>query len=146
MFGKCTNLNPGNLKQQMAKEWAIKNSQANIYQQVITLSDFYSACENKYHMIKKSSIQLALEKKAVFIGSKLATTTFLSLDILTTVCSLEAHFQNLKSLRSLQPFQLLRQPSKSAIFLRDAQKNTFLMSLKYAKNRRGRKCIKRIHP
>ena len=31
-------------------------SQANISQQVITLSDFYWACENKYHAMKTSSV------------------------------------------------------------------------------------------
>ena len=32
------------------------NSQANISQQIITLSNFYSACENKYHVMKTSSV------------------------------------------------------------------------------------------
>ena len=30
-----------------------KTLKANISQQVITLSDFHSACENKYHVMKK---------------------------------------------------------------------------------------------
>ena len=29
------------------------NSQANIYQHVITLSDFHSACENKCHVMRR---------------------------------------------------------------------------------------------
>ena len=32
------------------------NSQANISQQIITLFKFYSAWENKYHMMKTSSV------------------------------------------------------------------------------------------
>ena len=43
-----------------------------------------------------------LEMKAIFIGSKLATTTFLSFDIRTTVGPLEVYLQNVKSLRSLR--------------------------------------------
>ena len=33
-----------------------KNSQANISQQVIALSDFHWECENKYHLMKTSSV------------------------------------------------------------------------------------------
>ena len=40
--------------------------------------------------------------KAIFIGSKLSTLTFLSFDIRTTVGPLEVYLQNLKSLRSLR--------------------------------------------
>ena len=43
--------------------------------------------------------------KAIFIGSKLVTTTFLSFDIQTTVGPLEVYLQNLKSLRSLPDFE-----------------------------------------
>ena len=43
-----------------------------------------------------------LEMKAIFIGSKLATTTFLSFDIRTAVGPLVVYLQNLKSLRSLR--------------------------------------------
>ena len=39
-----------------AKERTLQNSQANISQQVITLSDFYSVCENKYHVMKTSAV------------------------------------------------------------------------------------------
>ena len=42
----------------MAKVWTLQDSQANISQQVITLSDFYSAFENKYHVMKTSSVKL----------------------------------------------------------------------------------------
>ena len=58
---------------------------------------------------------------------------------------LEVYLQNLKLCKVCETFQLLRQkvlkPSKSAVFPRDAQKNTFSKS---AKTRRGRKCTKRI--
>ena len=44
-----------------------------------------------------------LEMKAIFIGWKLATTTFLSFDdIRTTAGPLDVYLQNLKSLRSLR--------------------------------------------
>ena len=39
-----------------AKARTLYNSQANISQQVITLSDFHSECENKYHVMKTSSV------------------------------------------------------------------------------------------
>ena len=82
--------------------------------------------------------------KAMFIGSKQATTTtFLSFDIRITVGPLEVYLKNLKSLRSVRNLPVLRQkvlkPPKSAVFPRDAQKNMFSMSTKSAKNRRGRK-------
>ena len=38
-----------------------KNSQANISQQVITLSDLCSACENKYHVMETSSVIAVLK-------------------------------------------------------------------------------------
>ena len=38
-----------------ARQRHIINSQANISQQVITLSDFCSACENKYYVMTTSS-------------------------------------------------------------------------------------------
>ena len=43
-----------------------------------------------------------LEMKAIFIGWKLATTTFLLFDIRTTGGPLEVYLQNLKSLQSLR--------------------------------------------
>ena len=42
----------------------IINSHANISEQVITLSDIYSACENKYHVMKTSSAVRTREKEA----------------------------------------------------------------------------------
>ena len=44
--------------QERRRLYNLKNSQANISQQVITLSDFSSACENKYHVMKTSSVWL----------------------------------------------------------------------------------------
>ena len=46
----------GESKARTANVRTLENSQANISQQVITLSDFYSACENKYHVMKTSSV------------------------------------------------------------------------------------------
>ena len=42
------------------KARTLQNSHANISQQVVILSDFYSAYENKYHVIKMSSVRLFL--------------------------------------------------------------------------------------
>ena len=90
------------------------------------------------------------EMKAIFVGSKLATTTFLSFDIRTTVGPLKVYLQNLKSLRSLRSLPAFDaeglEPSKSAIFPRDVQKNTFSMSAKSAKTRRGRKMYQKNTP
>ena len=81
-----------------------------------------------------------LEMKTFFIGSKLAMTTFLSFDIRSTVDSLEVYLQSLTSLQVCKTFQLSKQkvlkPSISAVCLRDAQKNMFLMSLKSEKQKR----------
>ena len=38
------------------KARTLENSQANISQQVITFSDFSLSCENKYHVMKTSSV------------------------------------------------------------------------------------------
>ena len=92
-----------------------------------------------------------LEMKAIFIGWKLVTTTFLLFDIRTTVDPLEVYLQNLESLRSLRNLpgfeaEGFLKPSKSAVFPRDAQKNTFSMSAKSAKTRRGRKIYQKNTP
>ena len=68
--------------------------------------------------------------KAIFIGSKQATTTtFLSFDIRITVGPLEVYLKNLKSLRSVRNLPVLRQkvlkPPKSAVFPRAAQRICF---------------------
>ena len=39
-----------------AKARTLQRSQANFSQRVITLSDFYSTCENKYHVMKTSFV------------------------------------------------------------------------------------------
>ena len=39
-----------------AKARTFLSSQANIFQQVITLSDFHLACDNKCHVMKTSSV------------------------------------------------------------------------------------------
>ena len=46
-----------------------RNSQAIIFQQVITLSDFYSACENKCHAMKTSSVQLLLRNRRLLMDN-----------------------------------------------------------------------------
>ena len=85
--------------------------------------------------------------KAIFIGSKLATTTFLSFDIRTIVGPLEDYLQNLKSLRSLRDLLAIEVEGfeASAIFPRDVQKNTSSMSAKCAKKEEAEKCTKKIH-
>ena len=85
-----------------------------------------------------------LEMKAIFINCILATTTFLSFDIRTTVGPPEVYLQNLKSLT----YQLLRQkvlkPSKSAIFTERCPKE-YVFDV-YEKEKRQKNYTKNMHP
>ena len=97
-----------------------------------------------------------LEMKAIFVGSKLATTTFLSFDIRTTVGPLKVYLQNLKSLRSLRSlpvfeasaYQFLRFWSlRNLPFSREIPKRIrFRCVRSLRKPEEAEKCTKRIHP
>ena len=103
--------------------------------------------QNKRMRVLKTA---ELEMKAIFIGWKLVTTTFLLFDIRTAVGPLEVYLQNLKSLRNLRNLPAFEAEGFEAFeicpFSRDAQKNTFLMSARSQKNRRGRKMNQRNTP
>ena len=106
-----------------------------------------STTRNKRMRILKTA---ELEIKAIFIGGKLGMTSFLLFDIWTTAGPLEVYLQNLTSLQSLQNLPAFEtegfEAFKFAVFLRDSQKNTFLMSVKSVKNRRGRKIYQKNTP
>ena len=75
----------------------------------------------------------------------------MSFDIRTAVGPLEVHLQNLKSLRSLRHLSAFEAEGFEVFeichFFREmAQKDTFSMSAKSAKNRRGRKMYEKNAP
>ena len=101
--------------QRLHEKWPFRISESSERWKRQTLEFLTTRNQNN-----ENSEKAELEMKAIFIGWKLATTTFF--DIRARVGPLDVYLQNLKSLRSLHLRQKVLKPLKSAVFLRDSQK------------------------